>query len=512
MFTIGLVLLILVLYWFPLTRWFMPWSDQVWGFVNALANNPILIALIGLLILMFLFRGQIGAVMTRHAAATPAPAGGAGDGRGFFRNTLFYAVGVPIMIVVLLLDIALLGDTGQMILKYSIELLVLALLSGLCVAISGGGVGGFLKAFFAGAAIVAVLEMGWQTVSRGWTNSHELSFEIENGKVFVDPVKSVLVRGGDKLEFSARGETYVGDSVYPPFGNFKKPVDGAVPRGTGELKLLVVDKIGRETDVHVEVGDTGRVSLLGFDLGKWFGGYWMNGKAFIPNSVKEGRLSVRFVELKPDSGFVKMKLQINPEASTVGKVLGLGWFISLLAFLAIIAVLYVAIALARHIFGGLPTGVNFLGFLLLVAVMGALFQAGAITTPPAPKGLLERLERMLTPKPSTATVYTPPAPTGPILIGPGQAKPLAPEEEATVIVPAGASEAKIVAPVGGVWLRGGSGCVRAAGRERCWDIAVLEKGFGGQQKCYPSDITVLPGSRFALKGGSSGTWRCTESF
>jgi len=382
---LGLVLF--VLYAIPGSGWILPWKQELGDLIKTLV--PYAPILVGLLILRPVLAG-----------ATAGVGGVFGTVSATVRRFLWVILGLPLVVLIMLADTALLGPLAEWMWKYQFALLLLILLSALGIGLAGGTMGReVMIRYFSGAIIAAILAIGWSFWGGGLTNTEILSFTIKQGMVFVDPVRSITVKAGDELVLSVSGQSCTvpvaavaggkkARKCFPPFGKFEEVVPyGRDERARGELLLSITDRSGRVTRIPVEITKSGTTTVGLIDVSSFTGGYWMKAKSVIPAKV-QGQLGIAFVGLTPDWGKFRVQIQVNPGTSMLGKLAAYKPYLVLLGGLAFAVALFGAVGAINHfVLGGMPwaqKGLNWVAVMFFLASIFAAFQSGVVDTKDLP--------------------------------------------------------------------------------------------------------------------------------
>ncbi|MDP3785092.1 MAG: hypothetical protein Q8R12_03385 [bacterium] len=301
MYLLGTILLVLFLYGFPLTSWFMPWSNEFAALLQHVI--PWAPLLIGLYLAQPLI-GGVNAILGNVGRLV----------LGVFSAILFVVLIFPVMIA----DTFLLGDLAHWMWKHQAAPLVLVVLSGLALYVRGQVSEEFIRKYLITAVIVGVATIVLGYLGDSWMNSSRITFTVRDGKVYSDPAEGIWVKGGDHLTFTAFGQVKSSGKSYGPQGDLLDVI-GYGPKG--ELQFLISQRGGRDLRLPVQDLKSGAEEIAGFDMGYLAGGYRAKGEVWIPEGLEgEGRLSVAFHALVPEFGSLRFNLRVNPEASVVGRM------------------------------------------------------------------------------------------------------------------------------------------------------------------------------------------------
>lgn len=187
------------------------------------------------------------------------------------------------------------------------------------------------KKYIAGALVLNV-SMIFVLYSSQWLlNTHWIEFKAKGNVFLPNPVVSVEVKAGDTIRFVALGYNVVAKTpggvvvheIYPPEGLpdelYPDPAHPGWNRPDGEIQLLVTRPDGTKTVVLVQDIETGPGEIFGFYFKDIAGGYYVSGKAEIPERVQPGRLGVEFFNIRPIDGKLRMTLIHNLGKSPLGR-------------------------------------------------------------------------------------------------------------------------------------------------------------------------------------------------
>ncbi len=304
----------------------------------------------------------------------------------FVGGVLFLLVFLVMIVPVMAADTFLLGPLSHWMWKYQFGTLAVVALSAAAIGIllwkDGKLTSGFsikYLTFFAVLGVVSIV-VGWSQDYFGGVE--RLDVEVVNGTTYLDPAASIKLKGGDHVVVKAFGRVTAGGKDYPPQGDIRHLIQfGDWYRPTGEMQILVGKQGQPAVEAPLENIKTGAETVGGFDLYHDVG-YYIEAEATVPEKAV-GYLDVGWFGLptgQPDSGFVRLTIQVNPHLTTRGRLAKLPWYIGVMGILAAlllseIAASYLAALFSNKVWKVTVWVVAILAFVFTVA---ALRNVGAV--------------------------------------------------------------------------------------------------------------------------------------
>ena len=260
----------------------------------------------------------------------------------FVGGVLFLLVFLVMIVPVMAADTFLLGSLSHWMWKYQVGTLAV-------VALSAAAIGillwkdGKLTSEFSIKYLAFFAVLGAASIVVGWSQDYfggvqRLGVEVAKGTTFIEPAASIKLKGGDHIVVKAFGRVTVGGKDYPPQGDTRRPIQfGDWYRPTGEMQILVWKAGQPAVEVPLENIKSGAETVGGFDLYHDVG-YYIEAEATVSEKAF-GYLDVGWFNLpagQPDSGFVRLTIQVNPHLTAKGRLAKLPWYVSLLGILMFI--------------------------------------------------------------------------------------------------------------------------------------------------------------------------------
>lgn len=308
---------------------------------------------------------------------------------------LFFVVFLVFVLPVAVLDTILLGWMAQWMWKYQVGTLALVALSLMAISViniyEGRMSYAAAKKYLVAAVLVGVGSIVWGYVSQDLTGTKRVTFRVRDKVVYSDPAASVRVKGGDRIRFTAFGRVrhtnYKGVAkFYSPQGDLEDlflEAGDEEEHPRGELAFVVLHPRRDPERILVENLESGVSDIGGLDTGNYAGGYAIRGEATIPGGA-EGRLSIGFYGLYPESGLIRLTLQLNPHRSLVGRMMELRDYVGVLGMLALGLGIVAALGMVMKLMpaGGMK-GVAFValfiaGYVFFIATVGAARRATGV--------------------------------------------------------------------------------------------------------------------------------------
>lgn len=305
----------------------------------------------------------------------------------FVGSVLFLLVFLVMIVPVMAADTFLLGSLSHWMWKYQFGTLVL-------IALSAAGIGillwkdGKLTSEFSIKYLTFFAVLGAVSIVVGWSQDYfsgveRLNVKVVKGTTFLEPAASIKLKGGDHVVIKAFGWVTAGGKDYPPQGDIRDLTSfGDWWRPVGEMQLLVLLKRGQPAvEVPLENIKSGAETVGGFDLYRDFG-YYIEAEATVPEKAV-GYLDVGWFDLpsgQPDSGFVRLTIQVNPHLTTKGRLAKLPWYVGVMGILVALLLSQVAASYLTALFSNKVWKVTVwaVAVLAFVYTVAALRKVGAV--------------------------------------------------------------------------------------------------------------------------------------
>lgn len=292
---------------------------------------------------------------------------------------LFLILIAPVMVA----DIILLGPLADWMFKYQLGTASLVALSGLALYLVGGATQEFVKKYLKTAIIVGIAVIAGGYFLEAAMHTRRLIFTVEDGRVIIEPARSIKIKGGDHIRLGVFGQiTTAAGERYSPQGNLKYQIGYQEwYRSRGEMEVLVARRGEAPKRIPLDMTQVGVSDVYGFDVGFYANGYYLQGEVKIPDWVKEGRMSIGFFGIdppEPSSGIMRVTLQLNPEQSFAGRMFAQQWYAAVLVALLIGGVIFAGVAGLSSIIpdAGLRSYVPHAAIIALVATLVAANNVG----------------------------------------------------------------------------------------------------------------------------------------